>query len=160
MLETLGIAHGREFKPDERMRGILTEAAKMGRAIAETVSWHPRVPKKDLHTYKRSTWKRIFISDDPTFPTPDYLAIEQREYVEMNDAIAANGYLLQAEFPYEPDPTNMQSPYRIFARAGLSLRFSAFVEPFHPAADNFYRIAFFEIFCGYLHLFTAAGDDL
>ena len=78
MLETLGIAHGREFKPDERMRGILTEAAKMGRAMAEIVSWHPRVPKKDLHPYKRSPWKRIFISDDPTFHTPDYLAIDER----------------------------------------------------------------------------------
>lgn len=78
MLETLGIAHGREFKPDERMRGILTEAAKMGRAMAETVSWHPRVPKKDLHPYEGSPWKRIFISDDPTFHTPEYLAIDER----------------------------------------------------------------------------------
>jgi len=78
MLETLGIAHGREFKPDERMRGILTEAAKKGRAMAEVVAWHPRVPEKDLHPYDGSPWKKIFISEDPTFHSPDYLVIDQR----------------------------------------------------------------------------------
>ena len=78
MLETLGIAHGREFKPDGRMRDILTEAARVGRAMAEVVAWHPRVPETDLHPYPGSPWKRIFISDDPTFQTPDYLAVDQR----------------------------------------------------------------------------------
>ena len=78
MLETLGIAHGREFNPDKRMREILTAAAKKGRAMAEVVAWHPRVPEKDLHPYEGSPWKKIFISEDPTFHTPDYLAIDQR----------------------------------------------------------------------------------
>ena len=78
MLETLGIAHGREFKPDQRMRKILTAAAEKGRAMAEVVAWHPRVPEKDLHPYDGSPWKKIFISEDPTFHTPDYLAIDQR----------------------------------------------------------------------------------
>jgi hypothetical protein len=50
----------------------------MGRAMAEVVAWHPRVPKKDLHPYDGSPWKKIFISEDPTFQTPDYLAIDQR----------------------------------------------------------------------------------
>ncbi|MDF7822699.1 DUF1254 domain-containing protein [Pontiellaceae bacterium B12227] len=78
LLETLGIAHGREFNPDKRMKRILTEAAKKGRAMAEVIAWHPRVPEADLHPYKGSPWKKIFISEDPTFHTPDYLAIDQR----------------------------------------------------------------------------------
>jgi hypothetical protein len=78
IIETLGIAHGRKFNSDKRMRGILTEAAKKGRAMAEVVAWHPRVPEKDLHPYDGSPWKKIFISEDPTFHTPDYLAIDQR----------------------------------------------------------------------------------
>jgi hypothetical protein len=78
MLETLGIAHGREFKPNKRMQGILTAAARKGRAMAEVVAWHPRVLEKDLHPYDGSPWKKIFISEDPTFHTPDYLAIDQR----------------------------------------------------------------------------------
>lgn len=78
MLETLGIAHGREFNPDKRMREILTAAARKGRAMAEVVAWHPRVPDKDLHPYDGSPWKKIFISEDPTFHSPDYLLIDQR----------------------------------------------------------------------------------
>lgn len=78
VLETLGIAHGREFKPDQRMRGILTAAAQKGRAMAEVMAWHPRVPREDLHPYDGSPWKKIFISEDPTFHTPDYLSIDQR----------------------------------------------------------------------------------
>ncbi|MDH5564818.1 MAG: DUF1254 domain-containing protein, partial [Nitrospirota bacterium] len=78
MLETLGIAHGREFNPDQRMREILTAAAKKGRSMAEVVAWHPRVPQKSLHPYEDSPWKKIFISEDPTFHSPDYLLIDQR----------------------------------------------------------------------------------
>jgi hypothetical protein len=78
MLETLGIAHGREFKPDQRMQEILTAAAKKGRAMAEVVAWHPRVPEKELHPYDGSPWKKIFISEDPTFHSADYLLIDQR----------------------------------------------------------------------------------
>lgn len=77
ILETLGIAHGRKFEPDARMREILTAAAKKGRAMAEVVAWHPRVPEKSLYPYKGSPWKRIFISADPTFRTPNYLAVDQ-----------------------------------------------------------------------------------
>ncbi len=78
MLETLGIAHGREFNPDKRMQEILTAAARKGRAMAEVVAWHPRLPEKSLHPYDKSSWKRLFISADPTFHTPDYLLIDQR----------------------------------------------------------------------------------
>ncbi|MDD9302681.1 MAG: DUF1254 domain-containing protein [Desulfobacter sp.] len=78
LLETLGIAHGRKFNSDPRMQGILTAAAKRGRAMAEVVSWHPRVPEKDLYPYDKSPWKKIFISEDPSFHASNYLAIDQR----------------------------------------------------------------------------------
>ena len=78
MLETLGIAHGRPFKPDERMRSILTEAAEVGRAMAKTLAWQPRVPKDTLYAYPgKRNWKYIFFGD-PTFHTPEYMAIDQR----------------------------------------------------------------------------------
>ena len=57
---------------------FLTEAAKVGRAMAEVVSWYPRVPEADLHPYADSPWKWLFISDDPSFHTADYLVIDQR----------------------------------------------------------------------------------
>ena len=78
MLETLGIAHGRPFEPDERLRGILTEAAEVGRAMAKTLAWNARIPDDLLYAYPgERRWKFIFFGD-PTFHTPDYMAIDQR----------------------------------------------------------------------------------
>lgn len=78
MLETLGIAHGRPFEPDKRMQAILTEAAEVGRAMAKTLAWQPRIPKAILYAYPgKRQWKYIFFGD-PKFQTPDYMAIDQR----------------------------------------------------------------------------------
>jgi len=78
MLETLGIAHGQPFEPEARMKKILTEAAEVGRAMAKTVAWKPRTANDILYSYPgKRQWKYIFISD-PTFHTPDYMAIDLR----------------------------------------------------------------------------------
>jgi hypothetical protein len=78
MLETLGITHGRPFKPDARMRKIFTEAAEVGRAMAKTVAWQPRTAKNVLYPYQgKRQWKYILISN-PTFHTPKYMAIDLR----------------------------------------------------------------------------------
>ncbi len=78
MLETLGIAHGRPFEPDARMKRVLTEAALVGRAMAKAVAWQPRVPKDILYAFpSQRQWKHIFFGD-PTFHTPNYMAIDQR----------------------------------------------------------------------------------
>lgn len=78
MLETLGIAHGQPFKPDVRMKKILTEAAEVGRAMAKAVAWQPRTPKDILYAYPgKRQWKYIFFGD-PTFHTPEYMAIDLR----------------------------------------------------------------------------------
>jgi len=78
MLETLGIAHGQPFEPDDRMKEILTEAATVGRAMAESLAFAPRVPKEVVYAYPGERhWKKIFFSD-PTFYEPEYLAIDLR----------------------------------------------------------------------------------
>ncbi len=78
ILATLGIAHGRPFEPDERMKKILTEAARVGRAMAKTIAWSPRIPSDLLYVYPGNRhWKNIFFGD-PIFHTRDYMAIDQR----------------------------------------------------------------------------------
>ncbi len=78
MLETIGIAHGRPFEPDQRLREILTQAAEVGRAMAKTLAWQSRIPKDVLYAYPgKRYWKYIFFGD-PAFQTPDYMAIDQR----------------------------------------------------------------------------------
>jgi hypothetical protein len=78
MLESIGITHGQPFAPDERMRDILTEAAAVGRAMAMSLAYAPRVPGEVLYAYPgERRWKKIFFSD-PTFHEPDYMAIDLR----------------------------------------------------------------------------------
>lgn len=78
MLETLGIAHGQPFKPDARLRKILTEAATVGRAMAEALAFAPRVPQDVVYAYPgERRWKKIFFSD-PTFHEPEYMSIDLR----------------------------------------------------------------------------------
>jgi hypothetical protein len=95
ILETLGIAHGRPFKPDTRMKKILTEAAKVGRAMAKTVAWRPRVPENQLYPYPdQRQWKRIFVVEDPTFHTPDYMGIDHRTRYAWEAIGTANAMIL------------------------------------------------------------------
>lgn len=78
ILESLGIAHGQPFEPDARMKTIFTQAAEVGRAMAKTLAWKPRIPKKIVYAYPgKRNWKHIFFGN-PTFHTPDYMAIDQR----------------------------------------------------------------------------------
>ncbi|MEE4218190.1 MAG: DUF1254 domain-containing protein [Xanthomonadales bacterium] len=78
VLETLGIVHGQPFEPDERMKVILTEAATVGRAMAEALAFAPRVPQEIVYAYPGERhWKKIFFAD-PTFHEPEYLAIDLR----------------------------------------------------------------------------------
>ena len=78
MLESIGIAHGQPFTPDERMQKIFTEAAVVGRAMAKSLAYAPRVPADVVYAYPgERRWKKIFFSD-PTFHEPEYMAIDLR----------------------------------------------------------------------------------
>ncbi|MGD8582633.1 MAG: DUF1254 domain-containing protein [Gammaproteobacteria bacterium] len=78
MLESLGIVHGQPFRPDERMKKILTQGATVGRAMAKTLAYAPRVPDDVVYAYPgKRKWKKIFFSD-PTFHEPEYMAIDLR----------------------------------------------------------------------------------
>ena len=56
VLAAIGIEHGRPFEPDERMRGILAEAAKVGSAMALATSYRTRLP---LQRYNDRQWIEI-----------------------------------------------------------------------------------------------------
>ena len=59
---SIGIVKGKEFKPDERMKKILTEAVKVGNATARTIMFNPRDERTYL--YPNSSWKTFFIGGD------------------------------------------------------------------------------------------------
>ena len=58
----IGIVKGKEFKPDGRMKKILTDAVTVGNATARTIMFQPR--DKRAYLYPNSSWKTFFIGGD------------------------------------------------------------------------------------------------
>jgi len=58
----IGIVKGKEFKPDDRMKKILTDAVAVGNATARTIMFNPRDTRTYL--YPNSSWKTFFIGGD------------------------------------------------------------------------------------------------
>ena len=64
-LAAIGIVTGQPFAPDERMRAILDEAARIGAAIVRSLVFAPRDP--DAYYYPDSTWATAFIGGSHEF---------------------------------------------------------------------------------------------
>jgi hypothetical protein len=56
---SIGIAKGKPFAPDERMKKILTEAARVGDATARALTY--RSPLKEAYYYPNSAWRTGFL---------------------------------------------------------------------------------------------------
>jgi hypothetical protein len=74
-LAAIGIAKGKPFQPDARMRKILTEAAAVGQATARTLVFRPRNPAWAY--YPGSVWKNPLWLGGYTFETPPPLVTRE-----------------------------------------------------------------------------------
>ena len=66
MMAAIGIEKGKPFKPDARMKKILTDAAAIGNAAARAISYFPRDPGNLLYG-KDSAWVMAYADKDTTF---------------------------------------------------------------------------------------------
>lgn len=66
-LAAIGIAPGKPFAPDERMRGILQNAARIGAAIVRSVVYAPRDERAYFYPDSGSTWSTPFIGGSHEF---------------------------------------------------------------------------------------------
>ena len=64
-LAAIGIVAGSPFAPDERMRSILDEAARIGAGIVRSLVFSPRDP--DVYYYPDSTWATAFVGGSHEF---------------------------------------------------------------------------------------------
>jgi hypothetical protein len=68
-LAAIGIAKGKEFKPDERMKKILTDAAAVGNAAGRVLNWRARESLEWTY-YPDSSWANMLWQGGANFETP------------------------------------------------------------------------------------------
>ncbi len=75
LFASIGIEKGKPFKPDTRMKKILTDAVAIGNGIARTIVWHPRTEgtMKGIKVYpdSESAWIMGYLDKNPFFNGKD-----------------------------------------------------------------------------------------
>ncbi len=69
-LAAIGIVHGEPFKPDARMKKILTDAAAIGNATGRCLNWRYSVSHPDWAYYPNSHWGNMLFEGGAFFETP------------------------------------------------------------------------------------------
>ena len=69
-LAAIGIVKGKEFKPDERMKKILTQAATVGNATGRVLNWRPFTQHPEWAYYENSYWGSMLWEGGYNFETP------------------------------------------------------------------------------------------
>ena len=69
-LAAIGIVHGKEFKPDERMKKILSDAAAVGSAAGRALNWRFALSHPDWAYYPDSQWGNMLFEGGAFFETP------------------------------------------------------------------------------------------
>jgi hypothetical protein len=65
LLASIGIEKGKPFKPDARMKKILTEAAAVGNITARALAYKSRIP--EAYFYENSAWNTPFVGGSYQF---------------------------------------------------------------------------------------------
>jgi hypothetical protein len=65
LLTSIGIEKGKPFKPDARMKKILTEAAAVGNITARAIAYKSRIP--EAYFYENSAWCTPFVGGSYQF---------------------------------------------------------------------------------------------
>jgi hypothetical protein len=76
LLASIGIRKGKPFAPDQRMKGILTNAAAVGNATARAINFSTR--DKEAYYYPNSAWKAVFVGNDYRFSPGGVLNLDAK----------------------------------------------------------------------------------
>ena len=93
-LRFLGIEKGKPFNPDARQKALLTQAAVVGHAMNQSISFGSRLPGSEY--LKGSKWEILF-SLNPDQRTANYDQIDERANYTYQGIWVANGMVLQME---------------------------------------------------------------
>ncbi len=101
LFASIGIEKGKEFKPDARMKKILTDAAAIGNASARSIVWYPRVdgtlkgvqfyPDTDSSWIMAYTGKNVFFNgEDGQTMNSDARVMFHYPYTGISPAMAVS----------------------------------------------------------------------
>ncbi|MGE3872956.1 MAG: DUF1254 domain-containing protein [Parvibaculaceae bacterium] len=69
-LAAIGIVHGKPFKPDDRMKKILSDAAAVGQAAGRALNWRFAMKHPEWAYYEGSHWGSMLWEGGAFFETP------------------------------------------------------------------------------------------
>ena len=69
-LAAIGIVKGKPFNPDDNMKKILTDAAKVGAAAGRVLNWRSGIGHPDWNYYEDSNWANMLWEGGYNFETP------------------------------------------------------------------------------------------
>jgi hypothetical protein len=84
ILSSLGIKKGKKFRPDARMKKILTDAVAIGNAYARANTIFPRDPGNYIYKDKKSEWVMGFADKDSAFLKDGARRMDARLWMHYN----------------------------------------------------------------------------
>jgi hypothetical protein len=135
-LAAIGLVHGQPFAPDERMRGILSQAAEIGAGMARTIAY---APPEDMSLY--GSWKVVYPGDSYEF---------LRDGARLLDARTQYHYLCTVVTPAMAHPQVGRGSAYVYTihdsngdRLDGSRSYRLHVEP-DPPAKNFWSVDIYD----------------
>ncbi len=84
-MAAIGIVKGQPFKPDVRMKKLLTEAATLGAATARVITYHPRIAGVNIYPDDpKSIWSTAFANKNTSFEADGTMNLDARALYYFN----------------------------------------------------------------------------
>ena len=84
-MAAIGIVKGQPFKPDARMKKLLTEAATLGAATARVITYHPRIAGVNIYPDDpNSIWSTAFANKNTSFEADGTMDLDARVLYYFN----------------------------------------------------------------------------
>lgn len=84
-IAAIGIVKGKPFAPDERMKGLLTEAATLADATSRVITYHPRIEGVRIYPDDpNSVWSTAFANKNTSFEADGTMGLDARVLYYFN----------------------------------------------------------------------------
>ncbi len=77
-MAAIGIVKGQPFKPDARMKKLLTEAAMLGNATGRSITYDPRISGVYIYPDTKSNWVTAYANRNTSFEADGVMGLDAR----------------------------------------------------------------------------------